>query len=350
MPAEAPNTVEPAAIAPPAARSRWAALWRQAIVGLLEPRVLVGIGAGLSLLLWLTSLADWREVVALANRLPPWLLLLPLPAHLFGSACRVARWLIMLRAGGVRVPWRRAAAAWFGADLLGPLPASPLFASYLLHRGGAPAASTLPVVLAGLWVDVAVVVGGTALVPGVVPAPVRLAAAGLWLGCLLGALLLRQAPLYRLFAAASTWLAGRGRRHWRRGDTWWRRLERLPGWVRLARAAFSPAALLPAIGLTLVPVALGSAVSAAQAAALGYPQMTPWRVWSATGVVMVLGLLSPLPFDLGVAEGSSVLAWSWSGVPPAAALAIGLLGRAWSTTLGLLLAATATWLLRAELA
>ena len=138
-------------------------------------------------------------------------------------------------------------------------------------------------------------------------------------------------------------------RSWRGGERWWSLLEELSRWTPSLGGAFSPAALLPGVLLTALPLLAGASLTAAIATALGYPQLTPLRAWSAGGTVMMLAILSPLPFDLGVVEGGNVLTYSWLGVPPAAALTIGLLGRVWATTLGLLLAAVATWLLRKEL-
>lgn|GEM_PF-6349441 len=320
---------------------------------LLEPRTLLGLGAGISLLVLLGSLADWREVAGLARQLPPGLLVLPAVAHLFGAACRVLRWLLMLRGGGVQLPWRAAVATWFGADLFGPLPASPLMASYLLHRtGAASAAATVPVVLAGLWVEMVVVVGGTALIPDAMPLPVRITAALVSGAALLGALLLRLRAAHLVIWMMGRGVAGAGRRlmrSWRGGERWWSLLEELSRWTPSLGGAFSPATLLPGVLLTALPLLAGASLTAAIATALGYPQLTPLRAWSAGGTVMMLAILSPLPFDLGVVEGGNVLTYSWLGVPPAAALTIGLLGRVWATTLGLLLAAVATWLLRKEL-
>ena len=316
----------------------------------MAPRTLLGLGAGLSLLLALTSIADWRQVAALAAQLPPGLLLLPAAGQVVGAGCRVTRWLVMLRAAGVRVPWRRAVAAHFGSELLGPLPASPLVASYLLHRGGsAPATATVPVLLAGLWVDVLVVLGGTALVPEGTPPAVRLAGAALWGAGVMAVPLIHWPPAQRLASAAGRALAAAGRRAWRRGERWWARLEELPAWAHQGAAAFRARALLPAVALTALPLALSAAITAAVAAQLGYPQLTPARVWASGGTVLVVALASPLPFDLGVAEGAGVLAYGWVGVPAAAALAINLLGRVWAVTVGFTLAAAATWLFRDHL-
>jgi hypothetical protein len=323
---------------------------RAALGGLLAPRTLLGIGAGVSLLLLLGSVADWREVWTLAQRLPVWLWLAPVLANLFGSACRTGRWLVMLRGAGLRVPWRRAVAAYCGSELLGPLPASPLVASYLLHHAGAATLTvTAPVVLAGLWVDVVVVVGATALVADASPLPVRLAAAALCLGALAFVLAVHWRWSHRLVWALGALAARGGRRVWQGGERWWLVLEGLPGWTPAAATAFSPRALLPGMALTAVPMVVGTSLTAAVAAALGYPQLTAARAWAITGTVMVAALASPLPFDLGVVEGTAALAYSWIGVPPAAALAVGLLGRFWGATLGLTTAALVSWLLRDEL-
>ncbi|HET7770686.1 MAG TPA: lysylphosphatidylglycerol synthase domain-containing protein [Chloroflexota bacterium] len=301
-------------VAARSARSQWARRLRR----LLEPRFLLGLGAGISLLLLLGSFADWREVLAIAAQLPPALLLVSAAGHLFGAVCRGARWLLMLHGAGVRVAARPALAASFGSDLLGPLPASPFVASYVLHRNGAASATqTIPVVLAGLWAEVVTVIGGTAVVPGAAPAVVRALAAALCLVALVGALLL-QLPLVR---------------------------RRFGGVAR----AFGPRTLAPAVVLTALPLAVGASVTAAVAASLGYPQLTAPNVWAASGTVMALALASPLPFDLGVVEGGQLLAYGWVGVPAAGALAIALIGRMWSATIGLLIAGAVTWVLREDL-
>ena len=324
----------------------------QRVSGLLEPRFLLGLGAGLSLLLLAGSYADWREVAAIAARVPPQVLLVSALAHFFGAACRGARWLLMLRGAGVAVAARPALAASFGSDLLGPLPASPFVASYVLHRNGsASAAQTIPVVLAGLWVDVVTVIGGTAVVAGAGPEVVRWLAAALCVGAMAGALLLQWQMAHRAAWALGRSVGRAGRRliTWRGARAWWDALDGLSELTpRLARA-FRLRTLGPAVALTALPMAVGASVTAAVAAALGYPQLTAPRAWAAAGTVMALALASPLPFDLGVVEGGQLLAYGWVGVPAAGALAIALIGRFWSATLGLAIAATITWLLRKDL-
>ena len=351
-PAALPRRVRaPPPGAAPAAPN-WGRLWRRALAGLARPRALLGLGAGLSLLLALGSLADWRQVGALASRLTPAVLVLLAAGPAAGAYCRAARWLIMLRASGVAVCWRRALAAWFGAELLGPLPASPFVACYLLRWGGAASIwATAPVVLAGLWVDVLVVVGGAVLVPDGLPPAIRLAGALLCGGGLLALPAIHWPPVRRAAAAAAGALATAGRRRWPRRERWWALLDALPSWwARPVAAAFAARSLLPAAALTAVPVALGAALTSLVAATLGFPQLTPARVWAAAGLTLIVALASPLPFDLGVTEGASVVAYGWAAVPPPAALAISLLGRISYTTISLLLAAAAVWLLRDELA
>ncbi|MBI3970459.1 MAG: flippase-like domain-containing protein [Chloroflexi bacterium] len=318
----------------------------------MQPKTLVGLGAGISLLLLLLSIADWREVTALVARLTPGVLALIAVIHVVGFGCRAARWLLMLRAGGVMVPRRRALAAYFGSELLGPLPASPFVASYLLHRSGAARVwATAPVLFAGLWVDVVVVVGGTAAVPDGAPLPVRLAAATLCGGAVLAVLAIHWSPAQRLVDAAARKLARTGRRAWPRGERWWRLVDTVPMWrSQHVAAAFGVGALIPGIALTALPMALGTNVTAVVASTLGFPGLTAPRAWAAAGTMLVLGLLSPLPFDLGVSEGAGVLAYGWLSIPPAAALAMALLGRVTGITFGFTLTAIATWLLRDELA
>ena len=324
----------------------------QRLSRLLEPRLLLGLGAGLSLLLLAGTYADWREVAAIVGRLPPHLLLVSAGGHLFGAVCRGARWLVMLRGAGVSVAPRPALAASFGSDLLGPLPASPFVASYVLHRNGAASATqTIPVVLAGLWADVVTVIGGTAVVAGAAPGVVRGLAAALCLGALGGALLLQWRPAHRAAWFLGQHAGGVGRRlvPWSRARVWWESLDTLNDLTpRLARA-FGPRTLVQALVLTALPMAVGMSVTAAVAAALGYPQLTAPRAWAASGTVMALALASPLPFDLGVVEGGQLLAYGWVGVPAAGALAIALIGRFWSSTLGLAIAGALTWLLRNDL-
>ncbi|MGI8423285.1 MAG: lysylphosphatidylglycerol synthase domain-containing protein [Chloroflexota bacterium] len=324
----------------------------QAFFRLLEPRTLLGLGAGLSVFLVVGTLADWREVAAVASRLPPVLLLVSALGHLLGAICRGARWLLMLRGAGVHVAARRALAASFGSDLLGPLPASPFIASYVLHRNGAAsAAQTVPVVLAGLWAEILVVIGGTAVVADAAPAIVRVLAATLCTLALVGAALLQWPAAHY----PAWWLArgvarvGRGLIRWQTAGRWWDALDALPEWTPHLGRAFRVRTLVPALALTAIPMAAGAVVTAAVAASLGYPQLTAPRAWAASGTVMALALASPLPFDLGVVEGGQLLAYGWIGVPAAGALAISLIGRFGSATLGLAIAAVVTWLLRDEL-
>jgi len=291
--------------------------------------------------------------LATLRRLPAPLVLLSALAHVFGAAFRTVRWLLMLRGGGLRVAWRPAVAASFGSDLLGPLPASPFVASYLLHRtGAASAVSTVPIVLAGLWAEVLVVVAGTAVVSGAAPRVVQLAAVLLCAAALAAAALLHwrraQALVWRIACAA----ARVGRRtfgRWRSLERIWAALDGLPSWTPSLARAFGPRTLVPALTLTFVPMLLGTTITALIAAELGYPQLTAPRAWAASGTVLVLALASPLPFDLGVVEGGQMLTYGWIGVPAAAALAITLLGRFWNATIGLTLSALVTWWLRREI-
>jgi uncharacterized membrane protein YbhN (UPF0104 family) len=328
----------------------WHRFSYRAVSQLLRPRTLAGLGAGLSLLVILGTVADWGQVTVVIARTTPGLLALIAAGHLLGFACRAARWVVMLRAGGVLVPWRRALAASFGADLLGPLPASPLVASYFLHRdGSAPVSSTVPVVFAGLWVDVLVVVGGTALMPVGTPPLVRAAAITLCTTAMLAVVALHWPPLFRLADRVIRWLAASGRRAWRRGERWWTALERLPTWrERHVSAAFSARALVPGVMLTALPMGIGTTITATVARTFGFTQLTPGDAWSAAGTMMVLSLASPLPFDLGVTEGAGVLAYGWAGMPAATALAMALLGRITNLTFGFALAAVGAWLLRDE--
>src|SRR5688572_14804935 len=225
----------------------------QRLARLLEPRLLLGLGAGISLLLLAGSYADWREVAAIVGRLPPHLLLVSAGGHFVGAACRGARWLLMLRGAGVSVAPRPALAASFGSDLLGPLPASPFVASYVLHRNGAASATqTIPVVLAGLWADVVTVIGGTAVVADAAPVVVRGLAAALCLGALSGALLLQWRPAHRAAWFLGRCAAGVGRRlvPWSFARAWWEALDGLSDMTpRLARA-FGLRTLVPAVMLT----------------------------------------------------------------------------------------------------
>ncbi|HEV2126951.1 MAG TPA: lysylphosphatidylglycerol synthase transmembrane domain-containing protein [Chloroflexota bacterium] len=317
----------------------------------MRPATIVGIGAGLSLLALLGAIADWERVATVASGINPALLAVIAAGHLVGFGCRAARWLLMLRASGLRLPWRRALAAYFGAELLGPLPASPLVASYFLHRGGdAPVSATAPVIVAGLWVDVMVVVGGTAVLPVGTPPAVRSAAAALCACGVLAVLGLHWSKLNRLLVRLSHLLARLGRRLRPSHERWWETLEHLVSrQSERVAVAFRPQVLAPALLLTVIPMAVGTAITALVASTLGFPQLTAAHAWAAAGTVMVLALVSPLPFDLGVTEGAGVVAYSWAGVPTAAALTLGLLGRFTSLTFGLTFALLATWFLRREL-
>jgi hypothetical protein len=326
---------------------------RRALAWVLDPRSLLGLGAGISLFLVVGSLADWREVAAVARRLPVPLVVLATASHVFGAACRTVRWLLMLRGSGVRVSWQKAVAASFGSELLGPLPASPFVASYLLHRtGAATAAATVPVLLAGLWGEVVVAVGGTALVADAAPPPVRLAAALVCVCALAGALCVRwrAAHSFVWWTGHVVSRVGRALLGWWSGSVrWWDTLDGLRDWTPTAAQAFGPRSLAPAVVLTAIPMSLGLSITAAIAAALGYPQLTAPRAWAIAGTVLVLALASPLPFDLGVVEGGQMWGYAWIGIPGAAAVTISLLSRFTGTLVGLALSGGVTWLLRHEL-
>jgi uncharacterized protein (TIRG00374 family) len=324
----------------------------RALRALLAPRVLVGIGAGLTLLVVIGGLADWREVQSAVSRLPPWLLALSAGGALLGGALRAARWVLMLRLSGVQVSVLRALAAHFGAELLGPLPASPFAAAYLLHRGGVSAVASAPVVLAAFWTDALFAMTGTAVVPSA-PAGIRLLAAIGVAGLLAGALLVWLLPrvargLQPLFLTAATW--GERRLRW---VPWlsplWRLLGALPGWAGEGSRAFQPRALVAGVLLIAPAWVLGCVITSLITQAAGYDGMTPWRVWATAGTQFVATLASPLPFDFGVSEGAGVLAYSWAGVPAAVALTVSLVSRLWSLTLNPLVVIVAAWLLRREL-
>jgi uncharacterized protein (TIRG00374 family) len=323
--------------------------WRVGLKVLLAPRTLLGIGVGLTLLALVGGLADWHEVVAAASRLPAWLLAFSAVGWLCGGVSRAARWVLMLRMAGLHVSVRQALAAHFGAELLGPLPASPFAAAYLLHRGGVSAAASAPVVLAAFWTDALYAMGGTAVVPSA-PAAVRTLAALGVAGLLIGAMLVWLLPgTARRLEPVLVATAEAGQKRLPVAAPLWRLLAALPRWTRLGSKAFSPRALLAGVILVAPAWALGCTITSLITQATGYDDMTPWRVWATSGTQFVATLASPLPFDLGVSEGAGVLAYSWAGVPAAVALTVALVSRLWNLTLSPVTAAVAVWFLRREL-
>lgn len=322
--------------------------WRDVQHALLAPWTLLGLGAGLTLLAVVVGLADWRQVLGAAARLPWWVLALHAGAGIFGGLLRAARWIMMLRMAGVQVSTRRALAAHYGAELLGPLPASPIAAAYFLHRSGVPATASSPVVLATFWTDALYALSGTAVVPGGAPTAVRVLAALAAVALLLGAGAVYALPRSGI-APALTRLVASGRERLPLLTPAWRLLAAAPTWTAQAAAAFAPRPLLAGVTLIAPAWVVGCAVTALVARAAGYPDLTPWRVWATSGTSFVIALASPLPLDLGVSESAGVLAYGWAGVPAATALTVALVGRLWGLTISPATAAAALWLLRRDL-
>ena len=323
--------------------------WCAGLRALLAPRMLLGIGVGLTLMAVVGGLADWRDVAAAVSRLPAWLFALSAFGWLCGGVCRAVRWVLMLRIAGVQVSVRQALAAHFGAELLGPLPASPFAAAYVLHRGGISAAASAPVVLAAFWTDALYALGGTAVVPSAPVAVRTLAAVGV-LGLLAGALLVWLLPgAARGLEPAVLAVASGGRKRVPVLAPVWRLFAALPGWSQFGARAFSPRALASGVILVAPAWALGCTITSLITQAVGFDGMTPWQVWATSGTQFVATLASPLPFDLGVSEGAGVLAYSWAGVPAAVALTVALVGRLWNLTLSPLAALVAVWFFRREL-
>ncbi|MDQ3701267.1 MAG: flippase-like domain-containing protein, partial [Chloroflexota bacterium] len=285
--------------------------WRTALQSLLAPWTLVGLGAGLTLLAVVGGSADWQQVLSAAARLPWWVLTLHAAAGIFGGLLRAARWILMLRMAGVQVSTRRALAAHYGAELLGPLPASPIAAAYFLHRSGVPAAASSPVVLATFWTDALYALSGTAVVPGGAPTAVRVLAALAAVALLLGAGAVHVLPRSGV-APALARAAAAGRERLPLLHPAWQLLAAAPTWTAQASVAFAPRPLLAGVALIAPAWVVGCAVTALVTRAAGYPDLTPWRVWATSGTSFVIALASPLPLDLGVSESASVLAYGWA--------------------------------------
>lgn len=285
----------------------------------VTPRVIVPLLIGLFLIVALLHTADVGRVLRIVSTFRPVYLLFLVVFSSAYEALRAVQWFLLLRTveRRVPVPWRAALMAYLGGEVAKSLPGGQYVQTYLLRQAqGVPIARSVAVTTFILWLEVVNCLL-IALIVGIAPWP--------WIRpialLLLGGIGLVVLALTRRPGAAWVSRATAGHRRWQAACTW------VDDFSRSMQSLLAPHALGPALVLSLGYIACAALGLWAIATALGVSGIGPSQALVCYAVALGVGLLIPLPMDLGLTEGGGVAALMACGVSTADALAIMLIQR-----------------------
>jgi uncharacterized membrane protein YbhN (UPF0104 family) len=301
---------------------------------ILRPRVVLPVIFGVAVLLGLLAIGNAGAVLRDILTFSPGSLTLYLLLLLGYEAVRTLQWLVWLRAVGVRAPLGVRVFAFLAGEGGQFLPAGNYLRTYLLRQAGGTAyASTIPATTVTMWIEDAVALAAVIVlgIPG-----------WHWLRT---AALIALAALAVLAALGYVLLLRVAHR-----PAWLARYPRLQPLLDEGTRLREATLLLARPGLLAVQAALSALYLALAAVGLyvilhglGADQITLAEALGVYAVSLAVGLLAPLPFDLGLIELSGVGALLACGVPASTAVSAMLLQRVLSGAVALLVAgSTAT--------
>ncbi len=290
------------------------------IIAFVKPALKIAVSLGL--LAWLLCLVDWRQVLALAPRANPGLMLLAVALLTLERVVSVAKWLLLLRARETSVSFGRLFIINYVGGFWGlVLPSSvsaDIVRGYYLARTAAGLGNTVSSMLADR------ILSGLALV--------CLAGAGAWLAGDRFGLVHHRAAMLGLLALAAAAAALLFRPEFlRRLDAGCRRLaprrlERQLGRLRDWAASCleyrrQPARLALAFALSLLMQGLRVLVFYATAA--GFGVQAPLAYYFLFIPLITVLIMLPFSFGgIGIREGSFVAFFAVVGVPAADAFTV----------------------------
>ncbi|MBF6592481.1 MAG: flippase-like domain-containing protein [Ktedonobacterales bacterium] len=295
---------------------------------LLNPKVIIFVVLGVSVIAALLAFGDIRRVLRLMASFPRIFLLWYFLLMVAYEVVRGVQWHLLLKALDIRVPLRIQIFAYLSSEVAKAVPIGNYFENYILERaegtdvGRSSAATTLSVLI-----EV-----GTSLVDLV------LIGLGSWSGWLRPVIVLGT-----LAFGLGAW--GVHRFHRARG---------LPRWIlehRLARTAaeelrrfregvidlLHPRVLATAIALGTVYLLLGGSALYLVIHGLGL-HVSLWQAWAVYFFSLAFSLIFPLPVDIGVLEVSATGALLAEGVSRTPAVGVVLINRVLSLASSLLIA------------
>ncbi len=305
---------------------------------LLRPKILLPIVLLAVLLGVLPLFGDVRTIVALIAAFRPIDLLLFLLLMVVYETVRGAQWHIMLRALGVRAPLRTQIFSFLGGEVTKSLPIGNYFQNYLLKQsqgtdfGLSSAATTLVI-----WVEVLISLVGVAV----------LGIGGWdWLrpliigGTLVFALLVWIVYAFLSSARTPRWMAGHNSTR--------ALLEGLGHFREGAAALLRPRILASVIALGAIYLVVAGFGLYVIAQGLGIGGVTVGEALAVYFFSLAIGLIIPIPVDIGLTEVSGIGALIAVGVGRNGAVSVMLLNRVLSTLAALVIALIAASFMREE--
>jgi uncharacterized membrane protein YbhN (UPF0104 family) len=305
-----------------------------------SPRVIVPLVIGLGIIAVLLGYANAGQVMLALSTFQPIYLVAIALVQVGYEILRALQWLGFLSAIERNVPRRTALMSFMGGEMAKMLPAGQYFQTYLLREaGGIPIARSAAATSIIIWLEV-MVCAVVLLMLGLVHwAWVRPAALVILIAiALLISVLIRRPLSARLFTLARRYaplLAA-----WTWYDTF----------ATSASTLLRPRALLPALAFSAAYIVCAAMGLWAIAGALGISAIGPREALVVYCFALIIGLVVPIPIDLGLTELSGLAALIAFGVNRADALTIMLLQRVLSSVLTIGIAGISLTVLRRSMA
>jgi len=252
---------------------------------------------------------------------------------------RGAQWLYFLRGMKVKVGWRRAIFAFAGGEAAKSLPAGNYFENYLLEREkGVAVAYTAAGTTITILLEVAVSVVYVAIVS---------ISGWVWLrpvligGVLLAALVAFVITRLHLHTHPPEWLTRRKVFQWLS--------EQGGDFVKGVKSFVSPKLLVIGFGFAVVYLAAAGTQYYLVIRALGIGTVSYWQAVSAYLFSLGVGLILPVPTDIGVQELSGVGALRAIGVGTTQAVSVTIIYRILNLVTSLVIAVITFAILHQEL-
>lgn len=315
-------------------------MWKSLLRAMLSPRVVVPAVFGVGIIALLLGYANVGQVLRAASTFHPAYLLLILLCTLGYEALRAWQWYFFLRVLGQREAWHASVMSYMGGEIAKVLPGGQYFQTYLLRQAsGVPISCSVAATTIIIWLEAAVCL-----------AVVALLGVGGWAW-------VRPVTLILLAGAAAVLLAVRRRPISTRFAATLRRRERLrpilewyDGFADCAGTLLHARALGVALALSAGYIAFAACGLWAIAAALGLPGIRPGQALVVYCFALGVGLIIPIPIDLGLTEFSGLTALIAFGVTRADALTAMLMQRVLSSILTGGIAVISLTLLRRQVA
>jgi uncharacterized membrane protein YbhN (UPF0104 family) len=305
-----------------------------------SPRVIVPLVFGIGIIAVLLGYANAGQVIQVASSFQPIYLIAIFLLLVSYEILRALQWLVFLSVIEQSVPWRTALMSFMGGEMTKMLPAGQYFQTYLLREArGIPIARSAAATSIIIWLEV-LVCAVILLITGVGRwIWVRPAALVILVGlAVLFAVLIRRplsASLFNLARRYAPLLAA-----W----TWY------DAFATAASVLLRPRALLPAVAFSAGYIACAATGLWAIAGALGISSIGPGEALVVYCFALIVGLVVPIPIDLGLTELSGLTALIAFNVNRADALTVMLLQRVLSSVLTTGIAGVSLTILRRYMA